>query len=122
MKRVIFAAIMAVNLAGCGLSGLASAPAPAAIADRTVLDEQGALAVELAYKAARLGVETAVDAGLIKGDAALRVALLDERAFQAVAAARRIYQTGNAPGYGAALTTARAAIAELLALIQGKLP
>ena len=122
MKRLIFAALLAVNLAGCSLSGLASAPSPVTVADRTVLDEQGALAVELAYKAARLGVETAVDAGLIKGDAALRFAILDARAFQAVTAARRVYQTGNAPSYGAALTNARAAISELLALIQGKLP
>lgn len=117
MKRLLFVVGAALALAGCGLTGLASIPsAPVAVADETVLDEQGALAVELAYKAARLAVETAVDAGQIRGERATQVAALDNQAYAAVQTARRAYRAGNATSYGAALAEARGAIADLLAL------
>jgi hypothetical protein len=119
MKRLIFAACAALALTGCsGLAGLAGGipPTPVAAADETVLDEQAALAVELAYKAARLAVETGVDAGVVRGAQATRLAELDNQAYAAVLAARRAYRAGNATSYGAALAEARAAIADMLAL------
>lgn len=119
MKRMIFAACAALALGGCGaLQGLGGIPsAPVAVADQTVLDEQGALAVELAYKAARLAVETAVDAGLIKGERATKLAELDNKAYAAVLTARRAYRAGNATSYGAALAEARIAVSDLIELV-----
>ena len=91
-------------------------PAPGAIADKTVLDEQGALAAELAYKAARIALETGVDAGVIRGATAARIAALDAKAYAALRVVRRAYEAGNATSYAAALVTVRAAIADLLTL------
>lgn len=117
MKRLIFAACAALALSGCGLTGLGSVPAaPVEAADQTVLDEQAALSIELAYKAARLAIETAVDAGAIRGEQATRFAELDNRAYAAVLAARRAYRAGNAVSYGAAVAEARAAITDILDL------
>lgn len=118
MKRLYLAILAPLALPGCaGLASLASVPtAPVEAADSTVLDEQAALAVELAYKAARLAVETGVDAGVVRGERAAQLAEIDNKAFAAVQAARRAYRAGNATSYGAALAEARAAIADMLAL------
>jgi hypothetical protein len=118
MKRIIVVVCAALALSGCGLTGLAALPtSPQAVANETVLDEQAILAVELAYKAARLACETGVDAGAIRGANAARFAEIDNRAYAAVQTARRAYRAGNATGYGAALAEARAAINEMLNLL-----
>ncbi|WP_375194631.1 hypothetical protein [Sphingobium sp.] len=91
-------------------------PAPGAVADKTTLDEQGALAAELAYKAARIAIETGVDAGLIRGATAAKIATLDAKAYAALGIVRKAYAAGNAASYASALTTARAAVADLLTL------
>lgn len=118
LRMILAAACLA--LASCAaLPPPASVPAsPVALADRTVADEQGLLAVELAYKAARLSVETAVDAGLIKGQRAAQFAQLDAKAYAAVQTARTAYRTGNATSWGNALASARQAIQQLLGLAQ----
>jgi len=118
MKRLYLVILAPLALSGCaGLSNLANVPtAPVEAADSTVMDEQAALGVELAYKAARLAVETAVDAGVIRGEQAVQFAALDNTAYAAVQAARRAYRAGNAVSYGAALAEARAAVADMLAL------
>lgn len=118
MKRLYLAILAPLALSGCaGLSSLANVPAtPVEAADSTVMDEQAALSIELAYKAARLAVETGVDAGVIRGERAAQLAEIDNKAFAAVQAARRAYRAGNATSYGAALAEARAAIADMLAL------
>ncbi len=115
----IFALAAAVLLAAPGCAHLpapAIPPAPVAIADRTVLDEQALLALELAYKAARLAGETLVDAGLIRGETALRIGKLDRATFAALGVARGAYRAGNAASYEAALLESRTSIAALLAL------
>lgn len=134
MKRLILCLCalpaLALTLASCGLSvgDAASAgatvvdnvgvSAPVVAADRTVLDEQAITGVELAYKAARLTIETGVDAGLIKGATATRVAALDNQAFLALGIARGAYRTGNAANYKAAVAEAGGAVAEILSLIR----
>ena len=108
-----------VNSAGTIAAGTADAigvAPPATHADRTVLDEQGMMAVELAYRAARVAVETGVDAGIIRGATASRFAALDRRAYAAVGVVRAAYRAGNAPSYRNALSEAQAAISGLLAL------
>ena len=100
-----------------GLAGFGSVPpAPVAVADRTMIDEQGLLGLELAYKAARMVAETGVDAGLIRGDVALKVAQLDNAAFRALGVARGAYRAGNADSYAAALSEGRTSIVALLAI------
>jgi hypothetical protein len=117
LPRLAIVGAASVALASCGLAPLAGIPsAPVEAADQTVLDEQAALAVELAYKAARLAIETGVDAGAIRGANATRLAELDNDAYAAVLAARRAYRAGNATGYGAALAEARAAISDMIEL------
>lgn len=118
MKRIILALALVAALPGCSLVGLPDKPADAA--DRTVLDEQAMLAIELGYKAARLAVETAVDAGVIKGQRALDFAEYDDKAYRAVQSVRKAYAAGNAQGYGEALGQARAAVTDLLSLIPSK--
>jgi hypothetical protein len=93
-------------------------PTPQAAANTTVLDEQAATGVELAYKAMRLAIETAVDAGFLKGANASKAAALDNKAYAALKVARDAYRVGNAPGYFAALAQARTAITDALAVMQ----
>lgn len=114
MKRLIALALISA-LSACG-SISTIPPAPASVADQTTLDEQGALAAELAYKAARVAIETGVDAGFIRGAAAARIAALDAKAYAALGVVRRAYEAGNAASYATALTSARSAVAELLTL------
>lgn len=118
MKRIILASLAALAISGCGvLSALAVPPAPAAVADKTIIDEQAALAVELAYQAASMAVGTAADLGVLKGESATKAAAIDRKAYRAVVAVRAAYDAGNATSYGAAAATARAEITALLALI-----
>jgi hypothetical protein len=114
MIRLISVALLCALPACTSLNTIP--PAPGTIADKTTLDEQGALAAELAYKAARIAIETGVDAGLIRGTTAGRVAALDAKAYAALGIVRKAYAAGNAASYTAAITTARAAIADLLTL------
>jgi hypothetical protein len=104
---------------GASIADAVHAPAPATIADRTVLDEKAVLGAELAYQAFRTAAELAVDAGVLKGPRAAQVADLDNRAYQALGLARVAYRTGNAPTYSSALDNARAVIAQGLALVKG---
>ena len=117
MKRFAFAlALAALPLASC-----ATLPAsPASVAESTVLDEQAAIGVELAYKAMRVALETATDAGLLRGERAAQAAALDNRAYAAVQATRAAYRAGNASGYLAVASEARAAIAAALSAIKGE--
>ena len=117
MKRILLAAAL-LSLSGCaGLSALMAPPAPATVANQTVLDEQGAIGVELAYKAARVALETAVDANMLKGAKATQAAALDNQAFAAVTGVRAAYRAGNGANYGVALAEARAAVTNLLAAV-----
>lgn len=121
MKKIILAAClagMAFTLSACSLVGIPDSPRQAA--DQTMLDEQALTGIELAYKAARLAVETGVDAGLVKGQNAARFAELDDKAYTAVKAARAAYAAGNASGYLEALSSARAAVTDLLSLVPAK--
>lgn len=115
MNRLYLALAAPLALSGCATVG--NLPeAPVEVADSTVLDEQSMLAIEVAYKAAGLAIEAAVDAGIIRGEAATRVASLDRGAYEAVLAVRAAYRAGNATSYANALTEARSAVSGLLDL------
>ena len=121
MLKNLFAGALALALGACGLMPALTAlpaalPAPVAVADRTVLDEQGLTALELAYKGGRIAAEAGVDLGFIRGEVALKVAALDDKAFRALGAARAAYRAGNSENYSAAMREGQAAITGLLAL------
>lgn len=118
MRKLILAAAFALS-ACSGTGGLTIPAAPIVVADQTTLDERGAIAAEVAYKAFRSAAEFATDAGMIRGQAASRVAHLDNIAFAAVGAARAAYRAGNAESYEAAVKTALAAVGKAMAAIKG---
>lgn len=127
--RLAIIAAAALSLAGCSTFGAAvdAAPivanvvahGPVTYADRTTLDETAGRSVELAYKAARLVVETGVDAGIIHGANAAKAQDLNRKAYAAVQTARAAYRSANADSISKAVREANAAIAQLLALAPG---
>jgi len=117
--RPFFAAAYA-SLALAGCAALTLPAAPVTVADATLLDEQGAIAVESTYRALGLVLEAAVDAGALTGAAAAHAAALEDRAFSAVRATRAAYGAGNAPNYLAAQTEARRALAAALLAVNGE--
>ncbi len=116
---------IAATLALCACAPAQSAigglpAAPVELADKTTLDEQTALGVELAYQAAAFAILTATDAGLIRGKVAETVAACDRVAHSAVTALRAAYDAGNARSYSEAAKIARKAVAALLAAQTGE--
>jgi hypothetical protein len=116
-------AAAAMSLAACAPLATAVGPpdnlVPGVAADKTVLDEQVAISVELAYQAAVLTVSTATKAGLVKGPLAEKLLDADRVAYQAVLAVRAAYDTGNARSYADAATSAHSAIRSVIGLIAG---
>lgn len=121
MRKLLFAcALVCAPLAACTTTGgLQAPPPPATVANGTILDEQAAQGVELAYSAFRTALEFAVDTGRVKGEAATRAAALDNRAYAATQAVRAAYRAGNSASYLAAAREARAAITAALLAIKG---
>lgn len=145
MNRLAFILAAALALAGCtpmlAAGGLLSG-SPAAVADRTTLDERTGLAVETMYTAtARAGalafrtgvVQPSRDAAVQRDDFCDLVAAREyepsDRGGAVMAAecklraardaVRRAYDAGNASSYAAAATEAVAIAREMLALIRG---
>lgn len=110
-------------LLACALLGGCPSPAllppPSTLANRTTLDERGAIRVEQLYQAAALVAVEADRLGLVPAAARARIAAADARAYAAVQAVRAAYDVGNAPGYAAALARAEAAKTALVAAIRG---
>lgn len=112
--RMLLFALAALALPACSMP---MAEPPANTANATIVDEQAALSVELAYQAAATAVLTADRAGVIPAAARSRIAAADRRAYAAVRSARAAYDTGNADSYATALPRARAAVADFLSSI-----
>lgn len=120
-KGFYLAATLALCACAPAQSAIGGLPAaPVDLADKTTLDEQTALGVELAYQAAAFAILTATDAGLIRGAAADVVAACDRTAHSAVTALRAAYDAGNARSYAEAAVSARKAVAALLAAQSGE--
>ena len=121
MKRILLPLALALSLPGCaGIGGIPNIPAaPVEVADKTTLDERGASAAEVAYKAFRTAVEFATDAGMLTGANAARAARFDNAAYSAVGAARAAYRAGNADTYQKAVDEALKAVVAALASIKG---
>jgi hypothetical protein len=127
MRRLALTVLAALSVAVASCAGLGTAATvaeaaisgPVIFADRTTADETAGQSIELAYKAARLTVETLVDSGVIHGAAAAKVQVLNRKAYAAVQAARAAYRAGNADSISKAVKEANAAVAQLLALAPG---
>ena len=109
-------------LSACGLMPMlmgAPLPAPASAANNTVLDEQLATTVELAYQTEAELLAIAGRAGFLTADQKAKLRDLDNRAYRAVLATRAAYKAGNAPDYFSAASEARSAIAQTVSVIKG---
>lgn len=121
MKKLLIAiGLAAASLSLPACSGVLEPPA--SVADKTKLDEQAAIGVNLAYKAFRLSVETGVAAGFIKpgSELALKIADADNRAYSAVVAVDAAYRAGNSADYTSAVIRANAAIAAAVSIVSGR--
>lgn len=123
----VAALILAISLAAMVATACAPLPGtpaaipagPAPLANRTTTDEKALMAIELAYKAARLAAETAADTGkLTPGHAAL-IADADMRAFEALAAARAAYAGAQSPDWLGAVQRFLGALEKLNTAIRG---
>lgn len=133
MKKLILAALASLALSACTAMGvastavsaaataadLASVPAPVTYCDKTKMDERTGIAVELAYQAWRTALELGVDVGMVKGQLAVRLAALDNQAYNATLTVQAAYRTCNAASYRAAADQATATIKQALALLKG---
>lgn len=120
MKRLLTALVAMAVVAACA-PGLVSStlPAPVEYANRTAMDEQAALGVELGYKAFREVLELGVQTGVIKGARATAAAAADRRAYAALLVVREAYKTANAGDFLNAIRSGNIAIAQAVAATKG---
>lgn len=113
MKKLLILAALcfATPLASC-----ATVDAPPT-AENTIVDEQAAIAVNVAYKAFRLAVETGINAGVVKGSLAGRLAEADQRIFNAVQAVDVAYRAAQLTPSIANVALYRARVTEAINLI-----
>ena len=121
MRKTFSIGLVALALAACATTPVAvpHIPAPYEFAGRTAADEQAAVAVENGYKAFRLALELGVDAGVIKGERAVKAAAADRQAYNALLIFREAYKTANATDLLAAGRSANIAIAQAIAAVKG---
>lgn len=118
MRRLILAAALALS-ACTGIQPGGSLPAPADVASKSTTDEAIRQGAESAYAAWRILAEKAVDAGLIKGATATKVAALDNRIFAALALVRKADAAANSTSLASATLQLAALVKDGVALIRG---
>lgn len=118
MRSLLIACMLALSACST-LSSPAAIPAPVELANRTAVDEEARNGVELGYKAFRLALELGVDAGVIKGERAVKAAAADRQAYNALLIFREAYKTANAADLLAAGRSANIAIAQAIAAVRG---
>lgn len=126
MRKLILAVALATGtlpLAGCGallpmLTGMPAASSPAAVANRTTLDETALRLAETAYAAERTALDIGADAGLLTGSNAAKAAALDNKAYAALGLARRAYSAANAADFADAVSQLRDAVTGAVALVK----
>lgn len=120
MNKILLA-LSALSLCSCNtLSALSQLPAsPAAVCDRTLLDEQAGTGVELGYKAWRVGMELAVDSGKLHGAAATKIAAIDNQLFAGTVAVQTAYKACNAASYKQAISSAQATLVAATKALKG---
>lgn len=112
---------VALALCACTTAPPVSIPtSPSQVADSTILDEKGAIAIETAYKAFRTAVEILVDSGQLKGENAAKVAVLNAKINSAVIRVEQAYRAANSTSYNAAILEAKSLIEEGIALVRSR--
>lgn len=90
----------------------AGVPPPVTYADRSTLDEKGAIAAETAFTLAAKAAALAIRADIISDPAMIvKVGDLRRKAYAALLQVRRAYRAGNATSYRAAFQEFLAALA-----------
>jgi hypothetical protein len=121
MRLSIFAAAIAASI---GLAACATPSGPydpnAPIAGATLVDERAMGMAVTAAHGADLAAEIAVDAGLLKGANAAKVADALDAAHTAIGAANAAYILGDAATYNAKVDAARNLIERAIALTPKK--
>ena len=123
MKRLIFLALAMAPLSGCAglaplLMGLPATTSPAAVANRTTIDETAMRLAETAYATERTAIDMAADAGVLTGANAGKAAAFDNKAYAALGVARRAYSAANASDFATAISDMRDAILSATALVK----
>lgn len=122
MKKLLLIGLGALSLAACttttGGTGLGGIPAsPAAVANKTVLDEKAGIAADTGYYAANRLAALAIRTGIVTDKATIkRIGEIDTLAKAAVQKVRDAYDAGNATSYDAALREADRLTKSLIAL------
>lgn len=83
----------------------------------TIKDEKALYVVEAGFKGVSLGLNAAVDAGLLKGERAAKAKGYYDKAYMALKLARAAYDAGNASSLGQQAAIAMDAIANLQAML-----
>jgi hypothetical protein len=128
MKRLALILAATLALTGCtagqaihsaGTVAAATAdtvgtPPPVTYADRTTLDEKGAIGAETTFTLAAKGATLAIRAGLVSEPATVvRIGQVRAKAYAALLKVRAAYRLGNATSYSAAFREFETAIADL---------
>lgn len=90
MKRLFLILACATSLSGCGIARTITSPGQ--VAAHTAVDEEALKRCEATYKLSRTLVEVGVDAGLIRGGAAVTVAALDNTLYGVLVRCRTAYK------------------------------
>lgn len=126
--RLILPLLAALVLTGCTTAGTihtagtvaavtadaAGVPPPVTYADRSTLDEKGAIGAETTFTMAAKAATLAIRAGIVSEPATIvRIGEIRGKAYAALLKVRSAYRVGNATSYGAAFREFEAAIADL---------
>lgn len=126
--RLILSLCAALALAGCTTAGAvhtagtvaavtadaAGVPPPVTYADRTTLDEKGAIGAETTFTLAAKAATLAIRSGIVSEPATIvRIGEVRGKAYAALLKIRSAYRIGNAASYSAAFREFEAAIADL---------
>lgn len=116
LRLLLFAPALA--LASC--NGMGTVPtSPGQVAQHTTADKQAMLRAEQAYKLARTIGELGVDAGVIRGETATRIAAIDQRLYQALQAARTAYRGFNSTDLLTAANEVSSLADQIQTIVQG---
>lgn len=118
MRRFIISAMLALSLSGCGVMQ-ALTGGPRAVADRTVFDEAGFVAVAGVVETAADLLTVGVESGIIKDSdlPTVRAGSLKMRSL--LKAAQAAYAAGNSAKYDAAVAEIMITVSHLRNLAKG---
>ena len=122
LSRLFVAAALAVGLSACSLTGGGAGPSSpisnsAGIADETLVDEKAYLISAAAFRGFDAGINSALDAGVLRGERAADVRTVYRQAKAAMDLAYTAYELGDADLLGVRLERLTALIAEGEALL-----